>query len=125
MIKRKKKICKKCNRSDFIFGRGLCSTCYRSAQKPVKKISERHKKTLAEYSPKRKEFLSTRPYCELRLRSCTYRAEVVHHTKGKATPELYLDSDYWMASCSNCNLEVERIGAEAYERGLKIKHNEK
>ena len=107
----------------YIFGKGLCSFCYSKTKKKIKQISEHHKKTLDEYSPKRKVFLEERPYCELKLNGCTHFATCVHHKKGKHSKQLYLDEKFWMASCINCNRVVEEIGEKAYELGLKIKHN--
>ena len=123
MIKRKLKQCKDCCEMKYIFGKGLCDYCYKSKQKKIKPISESHKKTLDEYSPKRKVFLEERPYCELKLKGCTHFATCVHHKKGKHSKQLYLDEKFWMASCINCNRVVEEIGEKAYELGLKIKHN--
>ena len=123
MIPRKKKICEGCGNEKYIFGKGLCDYCYKSKQKKIKQISEHHKKTLDEYSPKRKVFLEKRKYCELKLNGCTHLSTCVHHKKGKHSKQLYLDEKFWMASCINCNRVVEEIGEKAYELGLKIKHN--
>lgn len=121
MIKRKKKICKNCKKERYIFGKGLCTYCYRSQQKPVNKVSKTYKETLKLYRPKRKAFLKDRPFCEVRLEGCTGRSEVIHHRMGKDSREVYLDEKLWMASCSNCNLKIETLGEEAFEKGFRIR----
>ena len=123
MIPRKKKICKGCGNEKYIFGKGLCSFCYNKTQKKIKQISESYKQTLKEYKPIRESFLNKHAYCELKLNGCTHFATCVHHKKGKHSKQLYLDENYWMASCINCNRVVEAIGEKAYELGLKIRHN--
>ena len=125
MIPRKKKICKSCGNEKYIFGKGLCDYCYKTKQKKIKPISESHKKTLDEYRPKRKAFLENRPMCELKLKGCMRVAECIHHMKSKHGKKMYLDENFWMASCIICNGTVETIGELAYELGLKIRHNGK
>ena len=125
MIQRKKKICKGCGNEKYIFGKGLCSFCYSKTKKKIKQISEHHKKTLDEYRPKRKAFLENRPMCELKLKGCMRVAECIHHMKSKHGKKMYLDENFWMASCIICNGTVETIGELAYELGLKIRHNGK
>lgn len=123
----KKKICSSCNKECYLFKSRppLCSNCYKKQySKPINKVSESHKETLKQYSPKRKEFLKKNPYCQLHLQRCTKEVTCIHHKKGKSNRELYLDEKYWMASCINCNNEVERIGKIAYEKKLKLKRNE-
>lgn len=126
MIKRKKKLCIDCNEYKILFGKSLCQSCYNiQFKKPIKKVSEKHQQTLDEYKPKRLAFLKKRPNCELKLDVCTRKATCIHHKKGKHSKELYLDENYWMASCISCNGRVEEIGEKAYQLGLKIKHNSK
>jgi len=40
MIPRKKKTCKGCGQERYLFGRGLCDSCYRRAQKPLQRRSQ-------------------------------------------------------------------------------------
>ena len=108
MIKRKLKQCKDCGEMKYIFGKGLCNFCYSKTKKKIKQISEHHKKTIDEYSPKRKVFLENLIYCELKLKGCTHFATCVHQKKGKQSKQLYLDEKFWMASCINCNRVVEK-----------------
>ena len=133
MIERKKKTCKTCQTEQYIFSHGRCQKCAaierekekglkkRIPVRRLKKYSEKYKEILKEYTPKRKAFLEPRPYCEARTKVCTGRSEVIHHMKGKWSKDLYLDERYWMACCSACNLFIETMGEEAYEKGLKIR----
>ena len=120
----KKKCLNGCNYPRF--SKGLCKLCWQKQYaKPIKKVSESHRKTLDEYSPKRKLFLSTRPLCEMKLEGCTRKAVCIHHKKAKHSKALYLDETYWMPACISCNNRVETLGEEAYRLGLKIRHNTK
>lgn len=123
MIKRR--VCDDC-RIGFVFSKGLCKFCWNKKYgKPIKKISKNMSALLKEYSPERKTFLEKFPYCQLKLEGCTSNATCIHHKKGKHSKDLYLNQEFWMASCISCNGLVERIGGKAYELGLKIRHNTK
>lgn len=63
--------------------------------------------------------------CELKLEGCTRIGVCIHHKKGKHSKSIYLDEIYWMSSCVFCNGRVEELGEEAYQLGLKIRHNTK
>lgn len=118
-----KKKCLDCNKP-YVFSKGLCQSCWKiKFGKPIKKVSNSMQETLDEYRPIRKEFLESRPFCEVKLKGCTNYSTCVHHMKSKHSKELYLDKKYWMASCTKCNLKAETIGAQAYELGIKIRHN--
>lgn len=121
---RKKKECKTCGRLDFIFSKGRCRGCAQKDYGQIKKVSQSGKKIRSEYVPKMKEFISKNKMCQVQLPGCTRYAQGVHHKKGKATKDLYLDESYWMASCNFCNLRIEEIGERAYELGLKIRRNQ-
>lgn len=116
----KKKCLNGCNYPRF--SKGLCKFCWQKQYaKPIKKVSESHRKTLDEYSPKRKLFLSTRPLCEMKLEGCTRKAVCIHHKKGKESRYLYLDDNYWMSVCNSCHRKVEDGGSWVYELGFKIR----
>ena len=127
MIPRKKKICKgECGEMQYLFSKGMCKSCWAKLhKKPMKHISKSYASILDEYRPKRKAFLENRPMCELKLKGCMRVAECIHHMKSKHGKKMYLDENFWMASCIICNGTVETIGELAYELGLKIRHNGK
>lgn len=119
---RKKKVCSSCGKEEFLFSKGRCKRCT-----PVKKIgtiSKSHKETVSEYTPLMRKFLEENPMCQVKTDECTKFAQGVHHKKGKATRELYLDTSLWMASCNRCNVLIEEMGDLAYELGLKIRRNQ-
>lgn len=126
-IERKKKLCQgECDSMQYLFSKGMCKSCWAKLhKKPMNPMSEKHKKTIEEYKPIRKKFLEENPVCELKLKGCTGKSECVHHVKGKVGKALYLNDEFWMASCIICNGTVETIGELAYELGLKIRHNGK
>ena len=121
-MKLKKKICVVCNKENYIFSKGRCKAC--TPQKRLGNCSKSQSELLKEYKPKMRTFLDARKMCEVKLDGCTHFAQGVHHKKGKATKELYLDEKYWMASCNHCNGKIEEIGELAYELGFKIRRNQ-
>lgn len=98
-----------------------CKNCVK--RKKIAQTSEKRKTTLISFSRQKKEFIRKNPLCQLKLSRCTTASTVVHHTKGKSSEELYLDEKFWMASCWNCNLDVETYDL-AYEKGLKVHRNQ-
>lgn len=44
----------------------------------------------------------------------------VHHLKGKATDELLLNEEFWMAACNPCNGFVEDNSEWAKENNKKL-----
>lgn len=48
MIKRKKKVCKGCGEEKYLFGKGLCTECYRKTLPGIKKMSDKHRDNLKE-----------------------------------------------------------------------------
>ncbi|OPC53429.1 hypothetical protein [Elizabethkingia bruuniana] len=125
MIPRKKKICKSCETEKYLFGKGLCKPCYlRINNKPINKISQKHKELLSEYTVIRKEFLESCNYiCKPNLENCTRKATEVHHMKGKVSKELYLNPKYFLPTCSSCHKYIEEHPEFAYENGFSIKRN--
>jgi hypothetical protein len=119
----KEKTCSICGQKRSLW-RSNPPTCKNCVQrKKIAQTSEKRKITLKSYSNQRKDFLQKNAVCKLKLSRCTSKATVIHHTKGKSSEELYLDEKFWMASCWNCNLDVETY-EQAYEEGLKIHRNQ-
>ena len=58
-IDRKLKLCQgECGKMQYLFSKGMCKSCWAKLhKKPMSPMSEKHKKTTAEYKPKRKKIL--------------------------------------------------------------------
>ena len=112
----------------------LCQTCYNiwSAQnsdnsntksatkKPIRSRSPKRKKKEAEYSKKRKQFLTEHPYCEIPVPGiCTHHATDVHHVDGRVEDNL-TDEDGFKAGCRACHQWVHANPADARELGYLI-----
>lgn len=121
----KVKICSECGKEGPLFRSSpkLCQSCARKYQKPINKISDKHKQTLKEYKPVREEFLKAHPECQLKFVDCTRVATEIEHRQGKSSKELYLDSSKWFAVCRACHSKVEILGEQAYTKGLKLRRN--
>ncbi|HAY3553758.1 hypothetical protein [Elizabethkingia meningoseptica] len=123
MIPRKKKICKSCETEKYLFGKGLCKPCYlRLNNKPINKISQKHKELLIEYTVIRKEFLESCNYtCQVKLNGCTTVATDIHHISGKHSKELYLNPKFFLSTCRSCHKYIEEHPVFAYENGFSVK----
>lgn len=86
----------------------------------VKKISEKRSKLNPQYSKIRKDFLDQpeNKFCKIKGSQCTHIANTIEHRKGRrgyaddwarenGIP-LLIDIRFFLASCSNCNQELER-----------------
>ncbi|WP_218377504.1 hypothetical protein [Chitinophaga sp. sic0106] len=93
-------------------------------KKPIKKVSDKRQAQNKEYSKKSRPFWKGKG-CGIKSPECTGKAEGIHHLKGKNTPALLVDERFWMAACNRCNVYVEEHPQWAYERGFKIKRNNK
>lgn len=135
MIKRKKRKCKGCGRDHYLFGKGLCEFCYKKQpykakpkNKPIKKISERQKSILNEYGKVRANYLKEHPCCEVGLPGCSGcepQLMQIHHKKGKASKDLWLDTTFYLAVCYSCHIFIEQNPEIAYENGWSISRHEK
>jgi len=96
----------------------------KKSDKPIPKRSEKMKGIISALRPLYDRFLKNRTECEIKSPECTGRATQVHHTKGRGV-KVILDDTYWKASCSACNLYVERKDAEAREKGHKVSKHAK
>ena len=74
--------------------------------------SKKRKKQEAEYSQRRKHFLSGK-----RCQRCGCKATTVHHSKGRIGV-LLNDVSCWIALCFPCHEWVERNPQEAKEKGF-------
>lgn len=91
----------------------------KTKKKPIPKMSKKRSKESRVYSGRRIVFLSKdeNKFCKIRGTDCTIHATTIEHSRkriGYADEEkrfkgisLYLDEDYWIPACLNCNLELE------------------
>lgn len=113
-----RKKCLDCGKYDK-FSKGLCQSCWKMKfGKPIRKISEKHQKTVNEYSGIRKEFLEKYPNCQAKLKGCLIKADQVHHQSGKSSKEQYLKVEDFLAVCGNCHTYIEEHPAFAKENGF-------
>lgn len=110
--------CLDCGKYDK-FSKGLCLGCWKiNHAKPIRKISEKHQKTISEYGLIRKEFLKENPSCQIKLNGCTRIATEIHHSKGKSSKEQYLKKEDFVATCRSCHNYVEAHPKFAKENGF-------
>lgn len=65
-------------------------------RKPINRVSAKRKEEEKVYIDKRKAFLIKYPICQ--CRGCHRQSEDVHHMAGRVG-KLYLDENYWLATC--------------------------
>jgi hypothetical protein len=87
------------------------------APKPIAKVSDKMAQALRQYAELRRWFLTTNPICEVfRDRPSTD----VHHMKGRATIELLLDTNYWLAVSREAHQKIELNPDWAKEMGYSL-----
>lgn len=141
MIRYKRKPCRGCKTPQYIFGLGLCRSCYNSLkakqyaqksknkrkQKQVSEASEKQKERLKEYKRVRIEFLLEKDHCEVATDGCRVPYPVVnptevlqvHHKAGRVGT-LLLEKKYFLAVCSICHRKVEDFPKWAKDNGYSI-----
>lgn len=144
MIQRKKKKCKYCGKSSYIWAYGRCKACdarfktesrseglkignmtmYSLEQykkKRIAPISDKKAKELKEYRKLRDKYLSINTHCEARIPGVCITAPVeLHHTKPRAYH--LCDTGVFCAVCRPCHRWIEEHDREARELGLKVNH---
>lgn len=70
------------------------------------------------YSTESKEWLKSRPKCEINAPGCTLIAVCVNHRKGRG--KLLRNQRFWEASCAHCNIYIESHDEWARQNGHKI-----
>lgn len=91
----------------------------KSTWKKLRKVSKRRQIEGKIYLEKRKEFLKENPLCQIKSPDCTKRAVVIHHKKGRVGA-LFLDENFWAASCWKCNQYCEEEKQWAIENGHRL-----
>jgi len=87
------------------------------APKPIAKTSDKMAQALKIYSVKRRKFLEANPRCEVFPDKPSIE---VHHGKGRATIELLLDDNYWIAVSREGHDWIHANPKEAMERGFSF-----
>lgn len=138
MIKRKKKICKKCGHPQYIFSKGLCKSCWSKENKPkfksrgkIKKVSNRGYERNKFYKKARLDYLETHPCCEAKLPGCLIPNDAfdneglqIHHKKGR-TGDLLWDKRYFLAVCHSCHRAIEDFPNMAISHGWSLSRHSK
>jgi hypothetical protein len=91
---------------------------------PKKKVTEKRKSQLIEYSKLRVQFLSQHKYCAVKLPGCTILATEIHHQKGREN-YLLLDTQYWLPVCRSCHNTITEHSKLAIEKGFSISRHKK
>lgn len=89
-------------------------------KKEVPKVSQKKKELDKQYLKVRKTFLANHPVCMAHLEGCQKKANQVHHMKGKATEEDYLNVKFFLAVCMNCHEIIEKNPAFSRQNGLSV-----
>ena len=97
-----------------------CASCNAAARKaakvkikvvsPVKKVTQKRADELSKYPGLKKGYISVHPGCEVQLTDCTIKSTEIHHCSLSA--KNFLNTDTWMATCSNCHRDLENMPAE-------------
>jgi len=91
-------------------------------KKKIPNISEKQKERLKRYRILRDAYMNEHKQCEARIEGCTISSQSLHHLKGRDGDNLF---NHFMATCNHCHEKIERMGAEVYELGFKLKRTEK
>jgi len=135
----KKKLCKGCDKEQFIWkshGRyKYCKSCWlrvkpkkplvqiplKSKRSAIRKKSSKMSALDTVYFKLRKNFLYRYPLCGAALPKCTSQSTDVHHMKGRG--KYYNNVTTWLSVCRTCHDWIETHPIEAEELGLSIKRN--
>lgn len=82
--------------------------------KPMNRISDKHRKELKEYSKIRYDYFMLNHFCEI----CGNAATDIHH-KARRGKNLN-NTETWMPVCRPCHMRIESNGKWARENGYLI-----
>lgn len=91
-------------------------------RKPIKPVSDKQTKRLAEYRKARDEYFKDNPICE--YPNCTSREITLHHSKGR-TGDLLYNKTYFKSLCIKHHSWCEENPTEAQDLGLSFKRLDK
>lgn len=83
---------------------------------PLKRVSSKQRKRLAEYSKLRKEYFKEHPMCE--CEGCNKRAEDIHHMAGRGRNTNKVET--WMAVCRKCHDRIHANPSWARKVGYLV-----
>ena len=107
-----------CSKECFYSDKGT-STKKRNRITRIKPVSEKRQRENRLYVGKRIVFLSKKENqkCKIKSQKCTHKATTIEHSMGRVgyadnwsrnnNITLFLDERFWIASCLQCNLELE------------------
>lgn len=145
MIERKKKICKGCDTSQYIWAYGNCKDCDSKSRatsndkpkvdtntkegvkiavrKPIKVVSTKQAKINQAYTVLRNNYLKDHPLCGIEFQNCTRIATDIHHKGiGSNKRKFYNDTSTWIQTCRHCHDTAHDLSAvEQYALGLRIR----
>jgi len=124
--------CSSCG-SNKVEANSLCASCNHmlrkserqalkdasKVKKPVKKVSPKHRKELADYTVQRSHFLSAHIECMARVSpQCDGHACEIHHSAKRGANLLNIET--FVAVCRPCHLFIETVmsAEERREKGL-------
>ena len=117
-----KDLCKVPTCSNYFKYNRYCGHVGYSVPEPkvIEKVSEKRKELDKEYKKARAKFLKEHPLCMAALIGCHKKANQIHHMKGRATDEDYLNEKYFLSACGNCHEIIERNPVFSKKNGLSV-----
>lgn len=83
----------------------------------IRKLSVKRQLQNKEYLKLRKVFLEENPFCQAKLKNCTFEANQIHHQMGRVGL-LLTDTTNFLAVCHQCHQWIELNPLKAKELGL-------
>ena len=85
----------------------------------VNKVSDKRKVEQKQYVQIVKEMIDEDPLCSIKEDGCQILATGLHHQK-KRSPATFLDQNFLIRACDNCNSFCELFPLEAIAKGYSI-----
>lgn len=101
---------------------GLAKPPEPKAPATINKKSDKLKAGEKEYKKVRKAYLTVHISCE--VKGCNHVATEIHHQKGRIG-DLLIDTNFFLAVCSEHHKKIELLPAWAKEKGYSISRHKK